>query len=160
MKLYSLIALAFNIVGVVAKINPKDVEKDIPYISCQVCKKAVDNLYTSVQTARNEAPYKKLDEGKIQEIIEVICDPDNKGGEWLRKFDIVQQKKKDGTFLVLEEPGGVSKCETECSTIVKSCKSLLNEIDLDDLSAALWKNKLDAKELRVQFIYTTIIQSY
>lgn len=57
--------------------------------------------------------------------------------------------------------GGISKCGVECQLIGKSCSALLqDEIDADDLSAALWKNKMDVKTLKVTclFKYNYLVQ--
>lgn len=98
--------IAFVVVGLgFAKLTLKDMEKDSPYIACQVCKFTIENLFDAVANERNEAPYKKIDEGQIQEIIDTVCQADHKNGEWLRKIDITSQKKKDGTFINLETPG-------------------------------------------------------
>ena len=55
---------------------------DGPHIACAVCNKAMEALYAAVAEARDKAPYNKLDEGKIQEIVESICKNDEPGGEW------------------------------------------------------------------------------
>jgi hypothetical protein len=132
----------------------KDADKlDLPYIACDVCQRALENLFDSVEKTRNEAPYKKIGEETIQDLILASCSPDDIGGEWIRKVDIVNTKKETGTFLDLQTPGGVSKCGAECKSIVSSCDSLLkDEIDPDELSAILWKNKLSKQQIKVLYL--------
>lgn len=92
--------------------------------------------------ARESAPYKKIDELKINDIIDGICNADGKQGVWIRKLDVVETSIDGKNYLSLSEPGGVAKCGKECETIVKSCEKLFqDEFDRDELSALLWKNK-------------------
>ena len=68
----------------------------------------------------------------------------------IRKLDITEKKNDKGTLLELTKPGGVSKCGEECKTITKSCEELFGEdVDIDDLTAMIWKNKKTAKEAKV-----------
>jgi hypothetical protein len=72
-----------------------------------------------------------------------------KAGTWIRYLDIDEKKDAGGTYIVLNEPGGASKCEQECSTIANSCEKLMDEdLDRDLISAELWKNKLTLDELK------------
>mmetsp|Transcript_14798 Transcript_14798/g.22289 ORF Transcript_14798/g.22289 Transcript_14798/m.22289 type:complete len:267 (+) Transcript_14798:73-873(+) len=147
-KTVYLVSLLFFAVSA-KKPTKKPSNKDGPHIACDVCNNAVDNLFEAVKDARSKAPYQKLDEGEIQDIIDSICKNDDPNGEWIRRLDIVEKLKEKGTFLELDEPGGVSKCGVECQTITKSCDDLFeNDIDADELSAMLWKNKLSKKEAK------------
>jgi hypothetical protein len=124
-------------------------QRDLKYISCDVCTKAVEELYETAAEARKVAPYNKIDEESIQDLIEGLCKSDEKSGEWIRELDIVTKNTEKGDFLVLDTPGGMSKCKEECNTIVESCKKLIDDdIDADDLSAVIYKNKLTRKELK------------
>lgn len=127
------------------KDKGKVLKKDLPLIGCDVCEMMIKNLYNAVADRRENAPYKKIDEEMIQEEIDGICKPKDKKGTWIRELDIIEN---DDRSLSLVKPGSYSKCEHECKTIVKSCEDLLDEeIDRDDLGAALWKNKLKQNEL-------------
>lgn len=114
--------------------------QDIPYIACGVCERAVREVYNIAAEERAAAAYNKLEEIKVVEAIESVCEPDNKNGEWIRKLDIVETKKDGKTFLSLEAPGGSAKCERECATIAKSCRQLFDDdIDQDEFSAMVFQ---------------------
>ncbi len=115
----------------------KVLKKDLPYIACSVCSEMVNAAEIAVTDARQVAPYQKLDELEVQEILDTVCLPKHKHGEWMRSIDIQQG---DDLRLVFARPGGVSKCEHECKTIAHSCKDILDDV-YDDFSAALWRNK-------------------
>ena len=147
----------------------------IPYIACDVCLKAVNELYRLTVESRDKAFKHRLEEVSIVEHMENICKPDNAtAGKWIRRQDIVSESgwtcrwqsqllihvdhhrvclSVPGSHLLrLIEPGGVSKCKEECVTIAKSCDLLFEEEieELDDLSALLCKNKdLTVEQLQV-----------
>ncbi len=59
-----------------------------------------------------------------------------------------------GKTLSLMEPGGMSKCKGECKAISKSCSLLTSEeLDPDDLSAMLFKNKVKADKGEVSLVF-------
>lgn len=124
-------------------------QKDVKHIGCDVCNLMVGELYETAVEARKIAPYNKISEEDIQDMIEGMCKTDQKGGEWIRTQDIISKRSEKGEFLELATPGGMSKCGEECNTIAASCSQLLDEeIDADDLSALIYKNKLTRKELK------------
>lgn len=124
-------------------------QKDEKFIGCDVCNRMVGELYENIAEARKVAPYHKVSEEDIQGVIENVCNPEDKSGQWIRKIDIVTKKTEKGIFLELTNPGGISKCKEECVSISDSCSTLLDdEIDADDLSGILYKNKLSRKELK------------
>jgi hypothetical protein len=124
-------------------------QKDLKHIGCDVCNRMVGELHETAAEARKVAPYNKISEEDIQDMIEETCKADQKGGEWIRALDITSKQSEKGEFLELVAPGGLSKCKEECDTIVNSCTQLLDEdIDADDLSGLLYKNKLSRKELK------------
>ena len=126
------------------------VKEDLPYIACDVCEASINELYSATQSARSLQPKNKLDEVDIVVLIESICNPASTTGEWIRKIDIIESTLKDKRVLSLIEPGGLAKCGNECATIAKSCQNLLHEeIDADELSALLWKNKSSLDEVKV-----------
>lgn len=132
--------------------KPKTAQRgDLPGIACDTCTMAMEALFGEVKQLRADAPYNKLEELSIQNAIESICKSDDATGEWIRHVDIVTKEKNDGkSYARLEVPGGISKCETECLTVTRSCEDLFeNEIDQDDLSAVLFKNKHSLERLTV-----------
>lgn len=125
-------------------IYPQSV--DLPYIACDVCTLSVKEIIAATSKLRESAPYKKLTELQVSEVIDGICKPEDENdyGLWIRSFDIVT--KSDGKSLALKKMDGYSKCDVECLTIAKSCDNLYNEeIDIDDLSALLWGNKYSSE---------------
>jgi hypothetical protein len=126
------------------------VKADLPFISCDVCERTVERIFQEVSKARKDKP---IDELKITEIIESVTSSDNEAGEWMRHIDIIETTSKGKRYLSLVEPGGTAKCKNECATIAKSVQNLINEeIDVDELSALLWKNKLSSKEVQVRVV--------
>lgn len=124
-------------------------QKDLQPIACDVCTRAVGELYETAAEARKVAAYNKISEETVQDLIEGLCKADVKSGEWIRELDIVTKRTEKGDFLELVAPGGLSKCKEECNTIVESCNRLLDEeIDADDLSGIIYKNKLSRKEMK------------
>ena len=66
------------------------------------------------------------------------------------RYSIVEIMLKDKQYLNLIEPGGTGKCLNECATIAKSCQNMIHEdVDVDELSAFIWKNKLPVDEVQV-----------
>lgn len=63
-----------------------------------------------MEEERNSNPRKKnknkIEELKIIEFLESLCDPTKDGGEWLKRLDIVESKKGKKRYLSLDEPGG------------------------------------------------------
>jgi hypothetical protein len=151
-----LVSLFCVVAVVLAKKKPKILQKvDLPGISCDVCEVAVQTLYTELKSLRASAPYNKLEEDTIQLAMENICKPDQESGEWIRYCDITTVQKNDGKdYAKLSVAGGVAKCEEECLTVARSCENLFeDEIDPDDLSAILYKNKHSLERLTVILIY-------
>lgn len=143
------VLLAFTICVAHGKKPLAQSQKDLKHIGCDVCNRMVGELHESVAEARKAAPYNKISEEDIQDKIEGICKADEKSGEWIRALDIVSKTTAKGEFLELSTPGGISKCKEECNVIVESCNSLLeDEVDADDLSGIIYKNKLSRKELK------------
>jgi predicted small secreted protein len=130
------------------------IKQDLNYIKCEVCERAVAALIEEVNSRKEEQEklFKKkpIDEMKILEVIENVCKPNNETGEWIRSLDIQENTFDKKKYLHVVEPGGMSKCKSECLTIAKSCEDLFeNELDMDDLSAMLWKKKLTIEDAQV-----------
>eukprot|EP01041_Mallomonas_annulata_P008351 gene8351-17207_t len=150
--IFTIILITCCVVSVDSKTKKKErkvLAKDLPYIACDVCENTIQELYTKVTDLRKTAPYNKLEEIQVLEEIEAVCKDDVSAGEWIRRLDIVEKKEKGKSTLALDEPGGFSKCESECATISLSCNNLLEEeLDLDELSALLWKGKGSMSEIK------------
>ena len=67
-------------------------------------------LIELVEEERNSKPSNKnknkIEELKIIEFLESLCDPGKDNGEWLRRQDIVESKQGKKRYLSLDEPGG------------------------------------------------------
>jgi len=147
--------VSISILIVISSIKTKSdsgkvyTKEDIPYIDCQVCERTVTELFLAANAARETKPKKKLSELDIIVLIEGINNPKNQTGEWIRKLDIKEVFDKGKRYLSLVEPGDLSKCKVECLTIAESSRRLLqDEIDADDLSALLYKNKVTVEEAK------------
>jgi len=151
--------LCVLIVGLLAKKKERSggeiVRKDLEHIKCGVCQRVAHELAARLAQLRVNAVASKIGEFHIVELLDTVCKPTNlTSGVWTRKLDIVENKVDGKTFLDLVEPGGRRKCNDECLTIAKSCDSLLEgEIDADDFSAFLYRNKVSGDELQVCIIY-------
>lgn len=148
-----------SVFGKTAK-NDKDpakvIKQDLPYIKCEVCEHVMAELIPAVEQLKDDhrAVIKKkpIDEVQVLELIENICNPKNDTGVWIRRLDIIERPLNKKKYLGLAEPGGISKCKSECLTIAKSCEDMFeNEMDIDDLSAMLWKKSLTVDEAQVGF---------
>lgn len=138
-------------------IDPsKVIKQDLPYIKCEVCERAIAELIPAIDEIKEEhnAKFKKtpLEEVKVLEVIENICKPTKDNGAWIRKLDISETTNNKKKYLSIVEPGGVAKCQSECLTIAKSCEDLFeNDLDMDDLSALLWKKSMTIDDAQVYF---------
>lgn len=122
----------------------KVLKVDLPYISCDVCKYAANYIFSTVKLDHSKS---KSKESEIADFLESMCLPSKPDGAWLRELDIQEEKVADGIQLFVARPGGVAMCNNECTTVARSCDTLMNEeLDLDDISAFLWKGRktLDA----------------
>jgi hypothetical protein len=129
------------------KVEPV-IKEDVPHIGCDVCRHAIDAVAELTSEAREKAPYKKIDEGVILEILDNVCDGEKEQGSWIRAMDIISVSENGRRYLTLKAPGGLGKCGRECVTIQKSCKNLMDDdLDRDELSSLLWKNKITGEDL-------------
>ena len=140
--LLSLARAQFGGGGKKDKIVPPQ-KGDLQYITCGVCERVVEQLYSLVEEKQKELPsyQKKLEEMTINQLLENVCKAETKEGVWIRKLDITERKDAKGhKYLEIVEPGGTGKCGVECATVSHSCYQLLEEeIDSDVLSGMLWK---------------------
>eukprot|EP00640_Fibrocapsa_japonica_P000192 CAMPEP_0113947902 /NCGR_PEP_ID=MMETSP1339-20121228/67372_1 /TAXON_ID=94617 /ORGANISM="Fibrocapsa japonica" /LENGTH=92 /DNA_ID=CAMNT_0000954715 /DNA_START=1 /DNA_END=275 /DNA_ORIENTATION=- /assembly_acc=CAM_ASM_000762 len=82
---------------------------------------------------REAAPYNKLHEDDIADMMTEVCDPDQKKGRWLTQLDFIESKNleqiwkgilrpfdpetsSNGNYLLLKDLESVGHCEEECST--------------------------------------------
>ena len=122
------------------KESMRAVATDLPLIACDVCRQVMTELYTITDNFRQELTGKqKLEEIKISDAMDNVCEEAEDAGAWIRHMDIT----KSGSAVVMKGMDGVSKCEEECLTIKRSCNDLLEEdIDRDEVSALLYKGKM------------------
>ena len=125
------------------KESMRAVVTDLPLIACDVCKQVMTELYTITDSLRQELTGKqKLEEIKISDAMDNVCDEANDAGSWIRHMDIT----KSGSNVIMKGMDGVSKCEQECMTIKRSCTDLLDEdVDRDEVSAFLYKGKMSGE---------------
>eukprot|EP01031_Cornospumella_fuschlensis_P024734 gene24733-29886_t len=123
--------------------NEAVVKEDLPYIACDVCMHYTEALVDALKNARKNALKGNIDEFQVSEVIDSTCNAKNETGEWLRHMDISTLTKEDGkVYLTLTRQEDIGKCESECKTIEKSCQDMLEgEVEVDDLSAYLWRKK-------------------
>ncbi len=126
-------------------------KEDLKYIGCEVCEKMVLAMKEGLDKLKPYPPKKILMEIQVLDVVEDICNPQNATGQWIKKLDIVESSNLGLTYLKLEEPGGISKCGSECLTIAKSCQNMFdNEVEIDDMTAMLRKKtKFSARDLQV-----------
>jgi len=118
--------------------KPPASKADLPLIRCQVCEAVVKQAREVVKTLRAEVkPGKKLSEGDILEKLEKLCDPDTDEGEWVGRFDLVE----DGDRLVLKDMGKLGECGTECRTVARACAQVLEGADLTEVSELLYAGR-------------------
>lgn len=151
MKFFLAFALSILVgtFAVTKRFSGVAVKDDLPHIACDVCERSVELVFEEVAKARSTN--KALNEMQITEIIEDLLSTVTERGEWMRRIDIIEATVKDKRYLSLVEPGGTSTCKNECASIAKSCQSLMNEeIDVDNLSTMLWKNKSSLSDVKVR----------
>ena len=142
------------------------IRKDLPYITCQVCKIAMGEVWDIAEQMRKDAPYNRVDEGEFQELTFGICDPDIEEGEWITMYDVVQHggagaAEDDGADnedpdavpaapaaggrIAVEKQEYVGECRRECRTMAKACNNVFDE-HREDLAETLWKRDANTKE--------------
>lgn len=132
-------------------IDKSVIKSDLQHIGCDVCMRSVSLIHDRTEEARSKAPYKKLKEEAIMEVIDNVCDIETENGMWMRMLNIEEYKHNGRRYLRLTEPGGMSTCGRECGTIEKSCTNLFDdEIDRDELTVFIYQNNYQSvAELQV-----------
>ena len=139
-----ILAQTFDEMGMPKKPKPAPLDKDLPYIRCGVCKRALERAHHIVEelVANNKpAPTKKRRfeasatagnlEGKVEDAIAALCNPDSDAGAWISELDIA----KSGSELSLIHKGP-GHCRRECRTIAKSCESIMEKLADGDVDIA------------------------
>jgi len=121
------------------KIPPKEKyhsnKNELKYAECTVCQQAMKVLSRNVTSLRRKTKKEwETSEALFSELMENMCDPDSKQGEWIRKLDLVPGKGR----LVVEEKINYGNCRTECRTISKICSKLMKKHGIT-ISELLWK---------------------
>jgi len=112
--------------------------KDVPYVSCEVCKRAVAEVYRIVEESRKVAPYGKLGEEEMMEVTENICNPETDEGTWIQMEDLSQSKAGMSIKLITQDM--IGECRRECRTIEKACGNVFDEYR-EDLAELLYKSQ-------------------
>jgi hypothetical protein len=95
-----------------------------------------ENVYEQAsKIIKEKGGRKKMGEEPILELLEGVCDPDSKEGEWLNMLDIVGTK---GT-LVVNKKSQPGKCGKECKAIVKVCEDIRLEVGESDIAEKLFR---------------------
>ena len=69
---------------------------------------ALSELVDLIDRERNITQRKRnVEEIRIIEILDSLCDSTKDGGEWLKKLDIIESNEGKNRYLLLEEPGGI-----------------------------------------------------
>lgn len=157
----SLLLVSLGLFVAQGALPPKKTEtfskEDLKYIGCEVCEKMVAGLKAFLDDVRENSPKKVLSELQVMDALDYVCNPHNASGPgaaWIKKIDIVEKKSNGLSYLKLVEPGGTSKCGSECLTVAKSCQIMIDdELDADDLTSAfLKKTKFTVADLQVCFL--------
>ncbi|KAG8462465.1 hypothetical protein KFE25_010290 [Diacronema lutheri] len=130
------------------------VKSDLPYIRCEVCRRAVELAYAHAKDkldkrfkhkAKRRNEFTQFEgEAEIQEFIEKVCvvDKPDGPGEWIRRTDLIS----DGDKLVLYDTGAAGHCERECRTIEQACDEVVDAADTD-FSEALYEGAKQGLDL-------------
>ena len=148
------VILLFTFISItkgIPDIDKSVIKSDLQHIGCDVCMRSVSMIHDRTEEARSKAPYKKLKEEAIMEVIDKVCDVETENGIWMRMLNIEEYKYNSRRYLRLTEPGGMSTCGRECGTIEKSCNNLFDdEIDRDELTVFIYQNNYQSvAELQV-----------
>eukprot|EP00775_Hariotina_reticulata_P005009 gene5009-5250_t len=114
------------------------VASDIKYIRCKTCELMMKHASRTVKGMREKLkPGQKLSEGDIIEELERMCNPTVYEGTWMTHYDMVE----NGDKIDIVDKGQASKCNSECATIARACSQISDDLDLSDLSEALFAGK-------------------
>jgi hypothetical protein len=111
-------------------IAEASIKTDIKFVACDVCKRAMDQLYHASQGAGEEA---------ILDLAANVCDPAKDEGEWLKKIDIRQRTR----YLELhDQDGAAARCGNECQTLKRACARVVDEHE-SEISEALYRGDVE-----------------
>jgi len=140
------------------------VKADAGKIGCDVCEAMVRESWAQASAMHVAAEPAKLEEEKVHELLEKICNPKSSEGKWIAKMDLVSSKdvaagdenivgntgnlKPGKEYLLLRQHASFGHCERECETIAKACHDLADEeLDMDTLAVALWNRQQEPDAL-------------
>ena len=111
---------------------------DVPLVICGVCKLLAPVLQDLVQLKRDQLPrYKRLEEATVQDLVETkVCDPTAPEGVWVTGVDLVEDELEGE--LAVKDMGGPGQCGTECQTVARACREILDDHDIE-VAELLWK---------------------
>lgn len=131
-----------NIVFCFPKNEPEPFYKEIPYIECEVCQKTIAHVWDRINDLR-ASNGNKLHEFQINEVVEDLCNPETREGEWITKLDLSINKKEKEIHVIAHEEYG--HCKRECQTIVRACQKNIDEVTIE-IGEVLWKKKYNSKD--------------
>ena len=124
---YLLMLLVFWSCSILADVNPPPpqrhyrdihpVEGDVPYITCNTCKRLVRQVQTQIRDKK-----KKPTELDYLDAFKNLCDPLEEEGFWLTHLDLLPLEGK----LSIKRMNGPGHCEEDCKTIAASCQAVLD----------------------------------
>lgn len=105
-------------------LDSRGLPSDVPYIQCQVCA----HVARSAVRAVNDLPADRhLDTVKVLDLVETLCDPDQKPARWMKKIDLVEA----GPVLRVAEQEGQQACKRECRTVASACRRALDSVETE-----------------------------
>ncbi|GBF95667.1 hypothetical protein Rsub_08649 [Raphidocelis subcapitata] len=135
-------AAQFDFGGGGGRQTPPAVRADVPFIRCGVCQHFVKQALRVLKTMREELkPGKKLEEADLIDKLEALCNAQGGDGEWLRRLDMVEE----GEGIAVKDMGQLGRHTSETSTLARACAAVSEELDLSDLSEALYLGKSRAQ---------------
>eukprot|EP00758_Cryptobia_borreli_P001477 Tbor_TRINITY_DN2273_c0_g1::TRINITY_DN2273_c0_g1_i1::g.2676::m.2676 len=168
--LYTVVSLAFLyrvdcMKGKAKKLRSfPTFEHAMPWIECDVCREMVIIAHDEVATLRKTSPLGLREETIIEDVTDLVCNPRNSKGWWLREFELVSAKNAEDSDLnmfkhntglkdqdkyqvFLKPLSFITVCESDCMTLAESCRRLMDGDEGDKLSPLLYKFKQTRSEL-------------
>lgn len=108
----------------------------VAHIQCAVCKLAIKEARTYAKNNTME------EEDELSDMLENLCSPKKKEGQWLTKVDI----SKAGEKLALDRREEVGECRNECKAVQQSCAKAI--AGKDDTIVSLLKESAGLSQLQ------------
>eukprot|EP00288_Rhodomonas_lens_P014140 CAMPEP_0177704172 /NCGR_PEP_ID=MMETSP0484_2-20121128/8054_1 /TAXON_ID=354590 /ORGANISM="Rhodomonas lens, Strain RHODO" /LENGTH=307 /DNA_ID=CAMNT_0019215557 /DNA_START=112 /DNA_END=1035 /DNA_ORIENTATION=+ len=114
------------------------VSKLTPYVKCETCMAMGRTLLEQANDIKKEkGGRKKMGEEPILELLESICEPGGKEGEWINQLDVVGEK---GKLKLEKREDGFQDCNTqECLSIARACDDVRTEAGESDIAEKIYQ---------------------